>query len=129
MFGLWGVARTYSPTRFDALINEMKIQCPAGIEYLNKEHNNLWSRSKFGTVAKYDSLTNNFSETFNAWISDERYKPVIDVLDLIRQKIIMKFDRRRRITSTWKGTLVPKVADYVKNISRVCYLAFISIFF
>jgi hypothetical protein len=69
-FGLWGAARTYSLTRFEALIDEMKKACPAAIQYLNTEHNKLWSRNQFGIVSKCDYVTNNIAETFNSWINE-----------------------------------------------------------
>lgn len=121
-FGLWGAARTYSPTRFNALLTEMEAECPAAIQDLNTKHTKLWSRSKFGTAAKCDYVTNILAERFNSWICEERNKQVIDLLDSIRQKIMVKFDKRRRIANTWKRPLVPSVADYIKHISRVSHL-------
>jgi len=121
-FGLWGAARTYSVTRFDTFINEIEKYCPTAIQYLNKEHNKLWSRSKFGTIAKCDNLTNNIAETFNNWISEERNKPIVDLIDSIRQKIMVRFEQKKRIIRSLKGPLVPKVADNIKLISRVLLL-------
>ena len=123
-FGLWGAARTYSLTRFTAFINEIEAECPAAIQYLRKEHNKLWSRSKFGTISKCDNLTNNIAETFNNWIIEERSKPVVELIDSIRQKIMINFEQRKRIARSLKGPLVPKVADYIKQISRVLSLIF-----
>jgi hypothetical protein len=56
-FGLWGTARTYYVTHFDTFINEIEKDYPTAIQYLNKEHDKLWSRSKFGTITKCDNLT------------------------------------------------------------------------
>ena len=121
-FGLWGAARTYSQSHFDALIAEIEANCPAAMEFLNKEHTKLWSRSKFGTIAKCDYLTNNIAEVFNSWISEERHKPIIDLIDAIRQRIMVRFNERRKIVRNWKGSIVPKVLDYMKLISRVRHL-------
>jgi hypothetical protein len=60
-----GATKTYSVTRFDTFINEIEKYYPTAIQYLNKEHNKLWSRSKFETIAKCDNLTNSIAETFN----------------------------------------------------------------
>ncbi|XP_078167316.1 uncharacterized protein LOC144562060 [Carex rostrata] len=117
-FGLWGAARTYSQSHFDDLIAEIDANCPAAMEFLNKEHTKLWSRSKFGTISKCDYLTNNIAEVFNSWISEERHKPIIDLIDAIRQRIMVRFNERRRIVRNWKGSIVPKVLDYIKLISR-----------
>ncbi|OAY84632.1 hypothetical protein ACMD2_20575 [Ananas comosus] len=61
---------------------------------LSKIHGH-WEYSKFGTIAKCDYLTNNISESFNAWISNDRHRPLIDMLDTIRQKIMVKMEDRR----------------------------------
>jgi transposase-like protein len=91
-FGLWGAARMYSLTHFAAVMKEIEVECSAFIQYLNKEHNKLWSRSKFGTIAKCDNLTNNIAETFNNWIFQERDKPIVELIDSIGQKIMVRFE-------------------------------------
>jgi hypothetical protein len=85
----------------------------------------LWSRSKFGTIAKYNNPTNNIAETFNNWTSEERNKPIMDLIDSFQQKIIkimVSFEQKRRTVRSLKGQLVPKVSDNVKLISRVLLL-------
>lgn len=67
-------------------------------------HKKIRSRSKFGTTAKCNYLTNNMSETFNSWVGELRYQPVLELLDGIREKIMVLFDRKRRIDKNWKGT-------------------------
>ncbi|XP_038989086.1 uncharacterized protein LOC113462730 [Phoenix dactylifera] len=56
-------------------------------------------------------------ESFNAWISEARHRPVLDLLDVVRQKIMMKMEARRRMAARWKGNLVPVVIKYVRDIS------------
>ncbi|PWA36330.1 transposase, MuDR, MULE transposase domain protein [Artemisia annua] len=58
------------------------------IAYLNKHHNKTWSRSKFGTISKCDYITNNISESFNSWVGDARLRPVLDLLDAIREMLM-----------------------------------------
>lgn len=44
---------------------------------------------------------------------------MIDLLDAIREKLMVLFDKRRRTLTKWKGTLVPTAKNYLKKISRV----------
>ncbi|XP_020096022.1 uncharacterized protein LOC109715442 [Ananas comosus] len=92
---LWAAAKAYIPNVYETSIAKVYEANPMAIEYLRQNHSYLWSRSKFGTIAKCDYLTNNISESFNAWISNDRHRPLIDMLDTIRQKIMVKMEDRR----------------------------------
>ncbi|PWA55947.1 hypothetical protein CTI12_AA422390 [Artemisia annua] len=92
-----GAAKTYSIGEHDRLLKELAGFHQDAIAYLDKNHNKLWSRSKFGTKSKCDYMTNNISEAFNSWIGLLHYQPVLDMLDSIREKIMKRFDKKRRI--------------------------------
>ncbi|KAI3707878.1 hypothetical protein L2E82_36777 [Cichorium intybus] len=118
MVNLWGAAKTYSISKHDRLLNEIASVREDAISYLNDNHKKIWTRSKFGTHAKCDYITNNISETFNSWVGDIRYKLVLDLHDAIRQKLMERFDKKRRIVKKWKGTLVPKAKNYLNGVSK-----------
>ncbi|KAI3519078.1 hypothetical protein L1887_08086 [Cichorium endivia] len=118
MLNLWGAAKTYSSSKYERLLKEIANVREDAITYLDDNHKKIWSRSKFGTLVKCDYITNNISETFNSWVGDIRYKPVVDLLDAIREKLMVRFDKKRRIVQKWKGTLVPKARNYLNSISK-----------
>nr|KAJ0226743.1 hypothetical protein LSAT_V11C100045490 [Lactuca sativa] len=74
-------ANAYSVSKHGRLSNEIATKCVDAISYLNENHKKIWSRSKFGTLVKCDYITNNISETFNSWVGNIHYKPVLDLLD------------------------------------------------
>ncbi|KAK9067649.1 hypothetical protein SSX86_011760 [Deinandra increscens subsp. villosa] len=115
---LWRAAGTYSITEHENVLNDIAEACQDARTYLDENHKRIWSRCKFGTTAKCDYMTNNVSEAFNSWIGDARYKPVIDLLDCIREKIMIRLDKKRRLLKTWKGTLVPRTKRYLNKISK-----------
>ncbi|XP_039146853.1 uncharacterized protein LOC120284116 [Dioscorea cayenensis subsp. rotundata] len=82
-----------------------------------RSYTEIWSRSQFSTVCKCEYITNNISESFNAWVVEAREWPVLDLLDTIRQKIMVTMDKRRRMTTKWKDDIVPSVKKYVRNLS------------
>ena len=96
---LWGAAKTYSIIQHDRFLKEIANKSEDAIKYLALNHNKIWSRSKFGTISKCDYMTNNISEAFNSWIGACRYKPVLDLLDDIREKILKRLDEQRRIAN------------------------------
>ncbi|GKB54168.1 hypothetical protein Tco_0904921 [Tanacetum coccineum] len=85
---IWGAANTYSITHHNRLLEEISKVSKEAIVYLNEHHNKIWSRSKFGTTSKCDYITNNISESFNSWIGDARFRPVVDLLDSIREMLM-----------------------------------------
>nr|KAJ0184950.1 hypothetical protein LSAT_V11C900501820 [Lactuca sativa] len=102
----------------DRLLKEISDKNEDVIAYLNTNHKKIWSRSKFGTTSKCDYITNNISETFNSWIGKLCYKPVCDLLDAIREKIMKRFDKKRNLVNTWNGTLVPIAKNHLNDIAK-----------
>ncbi|CAH1437875.1 unnamed protein product [Lactuca virosa] len=119
---LWAAAKTYRPTKHDRLLKEICDKNEDSIAYLNTNHKKIWSRSKIGTTSKCDYITNNVSETFNSWIGKLHYKPVLDFLGAIREKIMKQFDKKRNLVNTWNDVLVPisknHLSDIAKNLSE-----------
>ncbi|KAJ9556984.1 hypothetical protein OSB04_011598 [Centaurea solstitialis] len=48
-----------------------------------------------------------------------RYKPVLDLLDGIREKLMERFDKKKRIVNKWKGPLVPSTRKSGDNRAEV----------
>nr|XP_043633677.1 uncharacterized protein LOC122604879 [Erigeron canadensis] len=96
---LWGAARTYCPIEHDKLLKEISDAHETPITYLNQNHKKIW-------------------KAFNSWIGNLRYQPVLDLLDAIRDKFMVRFYKKRKIAEKWKGTLVPKAKRYINNISK-----------
>ncbi|KAK9069470.1 hypothetical protein SSX86_011374 [Deinandra increscens subsp. villosa] len=115
---LWRAARTFNATEHERCLTEIGKENNDALTYINENHKKIWSRSKFGTKCKCDYITNNISEAFNAWVGELRYHPVLDLLDSIREKIMVRFDKKRSNLKTWKGTLVPNVKSYLNRISK-----------
>ncbi|KAK1323928.1 hypothetical protein QJS10_CPA02g00924 [Acorus calamus] len=86
--------------------------------YLMTEKDHCWSRSMFGTSAKCSHLTNNISESFNAFIGDARAKPIIYCIDAIRLKNMVNMNKRRLLAEKWTGVLVPEVQKIVTELSK-----------
>ncbi|XP_076890570.1 uncharacterized protein LOC143541705 [Bidens hawaiensis] len=115
---LWHAARTYRLTEFERLLNEIGEANNDALTYLNENHNRIWSCGKFVTTSKCDYITNNISEAFNSWIGEVRVQPVLNLLDSIREMNMVRLDKKRRILTKWKGSLVPKTKSYLNKISK-----------
>lgn len=60
-----------------------------------------WCSTYFDTLCKSIMVDNNFIESFNAWIFEERNIPVIKMLEEIRLKIMKRFFFNE--AKNWKG--------------------------
>ncbi|GJU35656.1 uncharacterized protein Tco_1184010 [Tanacetum coccineum] len=87
-FNIWGATNTYSITHHNRLLEEISKVSKEAIVFLNEHHNKIWSRSKFRTTSKCDYITNNISKSFNSWIGDARFRPVLDLLNSIREMLM-----------------------------------------
>lgn len=60
----------------------------AAVTALLKYPPQSWCRAYFDTVCKNPSVDNNFTESFNSWILEARYKPIIKMFEDIRIKVM-----------------------------------------
>nr|CAD1821654.1 unnamed protein product [Ananas comosus var. bracteatus] len=97
--------------------------CNRVIEWLRLEGDLSTTELRKRLQQKYhcDYLTNNISESFNAWISNDRHRPLIDMLNTIRQKIMVKMEDRRNRARKWDHEIVPTILKYVNNISKILH--------
>ncbi|XP_039131891.1 uncharacterized protein LOC120268648 [Dioscorea cayenensis subsp. rotundata] len=116
---VWSAANAFTTTSYISSLESLKtINMRAYEWFLDLEkRREIWSRSQFGTIAKCHYITNNISESFNAWVADPRHRPVLDLLDTVRQKIMEMMDKRRTLAARWKRKVVPFVVKNVKESS------------
>jgi hypothetical protein len=67
--------------------------------YMENYHKKVWARSKFNEACKVDYVNNNLVECFNAWIRKIKGLHLVDMLDKIRQMLMVKFELCQRIAS------------------------------
>lgn len=72
---------------------------PAVHTYLCTYHDLKWMRCDFNTKIKCDYIPNNVVECFNRWIKGTKDLPVDELVESIREKVMILVDRRRRL---WK---------------------------
>ncbi|GJW75606.1 heat stress transcription factor B-4-like protein [Tanacetum coccineum] len=82
---LWRAASATSVKEFEKCMLELKTMNPKAHEWLNKIPPEHWARSHFSGRAKFDLLLNNICEVFNGKIVGGRDKPVITLLEYIRE--------------------------------------------
>ena len=69
---------------------------PVAILHLQQNHRKLWTRSQYST------LPNNLAESFNNWIKADKGLYLDDLIDTIRQKLLIKWNQRKKMHIEWK---------------------------
>ncbi|XP_047267633.1 uncharacterized protein LOC124898056 [Capsicum annuum] len=81
---------------------------------------NYWCKLHFNTEVKCDSVDNNISKCFNAWILAARHKTIISMLEEIRVKMMTRIGTLREFSNTWCSNYSPMWLNILeKNINRV----------
>jgi hypothetical protein len=115
---MWPAARAYRLEKFHLYFNKIIAKSPEVVPYLNQHHNHLWSRSMFSHNIKCDYINNNLAESFNSWIKPIKDLPIIELFDMLRQKVLELRDKRRRIASKLSGRILPTVIKQLKAKTR-----------
>jgi hypothetical protein len=67
--------------------------------YMGSHHKKLWARNNFNEACKVDYVNNNLAGSFNSWIRKIKGLHLVDMLDKIRQMLMIKFELHQRIAS------------------------------
>nr|XP_016512249.1 PREDICTED: uncharacterized protein LOC107829286 [Nicotiana tabacum] len=75
-------------------------------------------KAYFDTVCKNQGVDKKFTESFNSWILEARYKPIIKMLKDIRLKVMNQLRKHEDEVRTWKTDYSPQSMklynDYLK---------------
>ncbi|XP_027075839.2 uncharacterized protein [Coffea arabica] len=83
----------------------------------------------FNTGLKCDHVTNNCTESFNAWIGEFRGKPILTLVDGLRKKFMKKMHKRYQKGCMLTTAITPKMVGKLQKIgqaSRQCELTMAS---
>ncbi|KAL0285096.1 UNVERIFIED_CONTAM: hypothetical protein Sangu_2795100 [Sesamum angustifolium] len=107
---LWAVAKACTVGEWKMKIVELKAMSHAAFDWFNDKPTTQWSRSHFSEIATCDMLLNNVCETFKACILEAREKPILTILEWIREYLMRRLQENKdRAASKWKGKICPKI--------------------
>ncbi|CAN7092078.1 unnamed protein product [Brassica rapa subsp. narinosa] len=103
-------ARTFRMQDFYIIFNDIKNMDARCAEYLLEIGLEHWARAHF-PGNRYNIMTSNLAESWNAVLREAREFPVIPLIDFIRTKLTEWFATRREAANKNKGSVTPKVAS------------------
>lgn len=117
----WISVKAYLEQDFDDAMEKIKQTDPAAYTWLMEkcgEHVSTWARHGFDTTSKMDHVTNNMSESFNAFLGKMRKMPIITLLEWYRRQTMKMFFTRYNKALNWKTKLPPNVNAKVEKNQR-----------
>ncbi|GJZ35164.1 hypothetical protein Tco_0580981 [Tanacetum coccineum] len=119
---LWRAASATNVRDFEKCMLELKTMNPKAHEWLNKIPAEHWARSHFSGRAKSDLLLNNICEVFNGKIVGGRDKPVITLLEYIREYCMKRIVNVQGVIDKCTGPLTPTATRIMESIKKEAHL-------
>ncbi|XP_076930587.1 uncharacterized protein LOC143595476 [Bidens hawaiensis] len=99
-------------------MNNLKILNKRCYLWVPKIPPETWSRSHFTGRAMSDVLTNNMCECFNSKLVDGRDKPIITLLEYIREYVMMKIVNVLKVIDRSSGLLTPYTTQMMESVKK-----------
>jgi hypothetical protein len=106
---LWAAAVVYAEVDFLREMEETKGISKDAYDYLAKIDLSTLSKTWFKTSPKCDLLVNNLCECFNAYILKSRDQLIITMLEMIRKKLMRRYQTKRDGIRTVTGRICPRI--------------------
>ncbi|XP_031378968.1 uncharacterized protein LOC116194318 [Punica granatum] len=114
----WNCAKTTTLQRFTQCMNALRMINQTAVEYLRTIDSSRWSMSVFDTVCKYDALTSNMCEQFNKELLKVRGKPILTLVERVREYITRKKIRCQTLLGKYNRFLCPKVQAILEEHNK-----------
>lgn len=116
---LWGAAKATRVEEFYRRMQELRDIDEDAYQWLVNKPPQNWSRSHFSPYPKCDILLNNMCECFNSFILDAREKPIISLLEAIRNLLMVRMQSNKEKAAKWEDPLCPKIKKILmKNMEE-----------
>ncbi|KAG8383030.1 hypothetical protein BUALT_Bualt05G0141900 [Buddleja alternifolia] len=114
---LWNAAKATTVPEYELRMKEMGELDESAVEWFNDKPPSQWSRSHFQTFPKCDMLLNNLCESFNSGILEAREKPILTMLEWIKEYLMTRLtENRDRAAKRWYGKQIcPKIRKIIEK--------------
>ena len=91
----WACTKAPCPMLFNLARVRLAKETRPGAQAILNTHPQHWSRAWFRLGSNCDSVDNNLCESFNKWIVEARFFPIITMLEAIRRKVMIRIQEQR----------------------------------
>lgn len=120
----WACAKAPCISLFNLAKARLAKDTKAGAEAIMNTDPHHWSRAWFRLGSNCDSVDNNMCESFNKWIVEARYFPIITMLETIRRKVMIRIQSNRSKLDNWNTIICPNILKKMNSyitLSSVCH--------
>ncbi|KAK9274764.1 hypothetical protein L1049_022016 [Liquidambar formosana] len=120
---MWNAAKSSTESEWNSEMNKIKEISKGAYAFLMAVNPQSWTWYGFSNWCKSDCLLNNMCETFNGYILEARDKPIITLVEMVRQPLMTKLIENREGMMGYRGPICPKIqgkVEKLKSQSRKC---------
>lgn len=104
-------------------MDNLRKESEAAWKWLSEIPVHTWARHAFDTTCKTDLVVNNLSEVFNRYILNVRKKPIITMIEGIKDKMMVRNHEKRTGAGIARWEITPHFSEQLemsKKNSRFC---------
>ncbi|KAM3295464.1 hypothetical protein ACQJBY_038010 [Aegilops geniculata] len=116
-------AYAYTEHDFQLGMESMKAECKEAWKWMSRIPPKAWSRHAMDTNCKTDLVVNNLSEVFNKYILDVRNKPIVTMINGIKDKLLVRYQQKREGGLVARWEIAPTYVERLevnKRYARDC---------
>ncbi|XP_075076621.1 uncharacterized protein LOC142163252 [Nicotiana tabacum] len=115
----WSCARATYEAELKKRLDELNILGHNIVEDLISYNKERWYKVYFKEFSKYDSVDNNISKSFNAWILGARHKTIVSMVKEIRVKVMIRIAKMGAFAETWVDEISPMaLKNFNTNVEK-----------
>ncbi|XP_020891498.1 uncharacterized protein LOC9324527 isoform X1 [Arabidopsis lyrata subsp. lyrata] len=99
----WKVAKSYNEAQYEKSLEKLKAYDMNVFNSVMQKNPKNYSLTFFKPTASCDDVSNNISESFNHAIDPARVMPLVEMLETIRRRAMIRIDIRRKKAMSHKG--------------------------
>jgi len=105
----WACAKAPCVMLFNLARARLARETREGAQAILNTHPQHWSRAWFRLGSNCDSVDNNLCESFNKWIVQARFFPIITMLETIRRKVMVRIHDNVTKSARWNTIICPNI--------------------
>ncbi|KAH9617401.1 hypothetical protein KSS87_018893 [Heliosperma pusillum] len=111
----WKIAKSTTPNEFKENIDKLGDISPEAAADLMGRNYEKWCRAFYTPQCQCDAVDNNMSEVFNAYILNSRHKPIITMLEDIRESIMERLHKKRDFIRSKNLAICPRAQEQLEK--------------
>lgn len=116
---IWSAARAITITGWERAMSRITTLDEAAWKEMNDIPPKFWTRSHFNTFSKCDMQVNNMCETFNSALLEHKNKPIITLLEGIKQYLTKRITTQKEMMSKYTGEICLRILLILEKNKKV----------